>query len=134
MGILANTRSGVPGRWVMVPKDRDDAPSGLVRRRNRVIRRRRDAFQRLVVSAGATLVLGIIPPLNALLWIHLFVDALLVIYVVQLRRWRAAELQRARVVRQLPPEIDLTDEALTEPVAAVEFDDDFDLTAHRSHG
>jgi len=91
MGILASTRYGkqqVPGRWVMVPKDLPQAPR---RRRNRLIRKRRQNFLRLVVAALGTLTLGLIPGLHVILYANLAVDVLLVGYVVQLRRWHTAE-------------------------------------------
>lgn len=78
--------------------------SGPRRRRNRVIRRRRQAFARLLASAGATLVLSVIPGLHALFMAHLACDAALLLYVAQLRRWRRADAQRAQVVRRLPVE------------------------------
>jgi hypothetical protein len=91
MGILASTRYGkqqIPGRWVMVPKDLPQAPK---RRRNRIIRKRRQNFLRLIGVAVATLVLGLFPGLHALLYAHLLIDAMLAGYVVQLRRWHTNE-------------------------------------------
>lgn len=101
LGILASTRHGqqVPGRWVMVPKDLPQAPR---RRRNRVIRRRRQTFTRLLGAAAVTLILGLFPGLHALLWAHVAVDAAVIGYVVYLRRLRAREAERQRVVRELP--------------------------------
>jgi hypothetical protein len=93
MGILASTRYGkqqIPGRWVMVPKDLPQAPR---RRRNRLIRKRRQNFLRLVVAALGTLTLGLIPGLHAILYAHLAVDVVLVGYIVQLRRWHRAEMK-----------------------------------------
>jgi len=91
MGILASTRYGkqqVPGRWVMVPKDLPQAPR---RRRNRLIRKRRQNFLRLVVFALGTLTVGLVPSLHVVLYAHLAADVLLAGYVVQLRRWHKAE-------------------------------------------
>lgn len=107
MGILASTRHGrqhVPGRWVMVPKGMraTEEGSALRSRRQRVVQRRRRAFVRLLAAALATLVLGLIPGLRALLMAHVVLDVALGLYVLQLRRWRTAELERARVVRALP--------------------------------
>jgi hypothetical protein len=102
MGILASTRHTPqpPGRWVMVPKDM----ASPKRRRERVMFRRRRIFARLLLLAGVTLVLGLIPPLRVVLMAHLGVDLALVVYVFQLRRWRKAELERALVVHELAPE------------------------------
>jgi hypothetical protein len=91
MGILASTRYGkqqVPGRWVMVPKDLPQAPR---RRRNRIIRKRRQNFLRLIGLAAGTLVIGLIPGLHVLLWAHLITDLVLAGYVLQLRRWATHE-------------------------------------------
>lgn len=114
MGILESARRGQehpPGRWVMIPKGLNAAPQ---RRRNRVIRRRRQNFQRLVLAAAATLLLGAIPGLRALWMAHLAIDAALALYVLQLRRWRLAELQRARVVHPLPTEQPAADQTATQ--------------------
>lgn len=102
MGILASTRYGrqqVPGRWVMVPKGMAASPRT---RRQRLIQKRRRIFVRLVFAAAATLVLGLIPPLRSLLLAHLALDVAVAVYVVQLRRWHRAEIERARVLRAMP--------------------------------
>ena len=108
MGILASTRTGrshPPGRWVMVPKDLPNAPA---RRRSRIVARRRRAFERLVVAAGATLILGLLPWLRPLLYVHLALDLCVTGYVIQLRRWRMAEIERARKVHSIAPAPDDT--------------------------
>lgn len=84
----------------MVPKDLPNAPA---RRRSRIVARRRRTFERLLVAAAATLILGLIPPLRPLLWVHLALDVCVVGYIVQLRRWRAAELERMRKVHSIAP-------------------------------
>ena len=102
MDVLASTRSGrnhPPGRWVMVPKDLPNAPK---RRRERILLRRRRAFERLLVAAVGTLILGLIPHLHLLLYLNLALDLAVVGYVAQLRRWRGRERQRREVVRPLP--------------------------------
>ncbi|HVL33524.1 MAG TPA: hypothetical protein VM600_08085 [Actinomycetota bacterium] len=106
MGVLANTRATgqMPGRWVMVPSK---ARGAVDRRRNRVIRRRRQNFVRLVAASALTLVFGLIPALRALLVAHLVVDVVLVAYVVQLRRWAMALQQKQpqqRRVMRMPEE------------------------------
>jgi hypothetical protein len=91
MGILASTRYGkqqIPGRWVMVPKDLPQAPR---RRRNRIIRKRRQNFLRLIVLAVGTFIIGLIPGLHVLLWAHLITDVVLAGYVLQLRSWAKHE-------------------------------------------
>jgi len=91
MGILASARHGrthIPGRWVMVPKD---LPQGPKRRRNLVIQRRRRNFYRLIIVMVASLILGAVPGLRFFLWVSLASFGALGLYVVQLRRWHAAE-------------------------------------------
>jgi hypothetical protein len=108
MGILASARTGrshQPGRWVMVPKDLPNAPA---RRRSRIVARRRRTFERLLIAAGGTLLLGLLPWFHALLWIHLALDAGILGYVVQLRRWRMAEAERSRKVHSIAPVSDDT--------------------------
>lgn len=103
MGILASARQAgqASGRWIMVPPDPESGPR---RRRNRVIRKRRQNFQRLLLAAGVTLVLGLIPALRGFWIVHLVLDVALIGYTFQLRRWAMRESERARKVRHLPQE------------------------------
>jgi len=104
MGILANTRKTVPaspGRWIMVPRSEVTQP---VRRRGRVIRRRRQNFERLLILAGITLAVGFVPALRWMWFVHLAVDGILGFYVSRLLRWKRDEEERARVVTPLPAE------------------------------
>jgi hypothetical protein len=105
MGILGNTRKGgkaaAPGRWIMVPRSDVTAP---VRRRSRVIKRRRQNFERILALAGVTLLLGFVPKLRWMWFVHLAVDAALGFYVTRLLRWKHDEAERARVVAPLPAE------------------------------
>ena len=109
MGVLANThkRTAPPGRWIMVPRGEVTQP---VRRRSRVIRRRRQNFQRSLVVAGVTLVLGLVPALRWMLFVHLAVDAGIGLYVVRLLRWKHDEEERNRVVTPLLAEVTAGDE------------------------
>lgn len=110
MGVLANTRkqkTTPPGRWIMIPRSEVTQP---VRRRSRVIRRRRQNFQRMLVVAGATLVLGLVPALRWMLFVHLAVDAAIGFYVVRLLRWKRDEEERNRVVTPLLAEVTAGDE------------------------
>jgi len=83
----------------MVPGAADRA--GPPNRRNRLIRRRRQTFVRLLATAGITLFLGLIPHLHSLLMAHLACDAGLIVFAAHLRRVRRAEMQQRRVVRRL---------------------------------
>ncbi|MCA1831688.1 MAG: hypothetical protein ABR548_14200 [Actinomycetota bacterium] len=97
MGILENTRKPRPaasGRWIMIPRQ----PAAQGRRRTRIIRRRRQTFLRLLSVAGATLVLGLIPPLRWLLLANLAADLMVGVYVWRLLEWKKREAERARKV------------------------------------
>jgi hypothetical protein len=105
MGILANTRSSagsVPGRWIMVPSGGSSAPVPRSRR-NRLIRRRRQAFVRLLAIAAASGLLGLIPGLHALLLAHIAADLGVVAYVAYLRRLRGTEVSARSSRRALAP-------------------------------
>lgn len=103
MGVLASTRKGTspPGRWIMVPRSEVTQP---VRRRSRVIRRRRQNFERLVAAAGVTMILGFVPALRWMWFVHLAIDGAIGFYVSRLLRWKRDEEERARVVMPLPAE------------------------------
>lgn len=106
MGVIAKTnKAAAPGRWIMIPRSEVTRP---IRRRSRVIRRRRLAFQRLLVTAAVTFLIGIVPGLRWMWFVHLAVDAVIGFYVLRLLRWKRDEEERARIVMPLP-----TDEPLT---------------------
>lgn len=67
-----------------------------------VRKRRRDILIGLLSVAGATLVLGILPPLRMLWLAHLAVDGFLVAYVVMLIQVRNQAAERELKVRFLP--------------------------------
>jgi hypothetical protein len=98
MGILANARNRRterPGRWIMVPRSDVTAP---VRRRSRVIRRRRQNFERLLALAGVTFLAGFVPQLRWMWFVHLAVDGALGFYVTRLLRYKREEQERAEKV------------------------------------
>lgn len=72
----------------MVPKPDVTAPK---RRRSRVIRKRRQTFERLALAAGSTLVIGLIPGLRWFLLLHVIVDVALGVYVGRLLQWKREE-------------------------------------------
>lgn len=96
MGVLANTRSRrqqqTSGRWILIP--RNVTPS--MRRRARVLQRRRRAFERLLVVAVLTFILGIVPALRWMWFVHLAADLALGFYVARLRKWKRDERARHR--------------------------------------
>jgi hypothetical protein len=87
-------RSARGGRWILMPK----TPDELKAPRKRMKRRRRRLFTALVLSAGLTLTLGLIPPLRELLKVHAAVDLILIGYVMYLvqAKHREAGFYQAR--------------------------------------
>lgn len=73
-----------------------------VPRRGSARRRRRDILLSLLVAAGSTLVLGVIPGLRMLWIVHVAADVLLFGYVALLVRQRNLATERALKVRLLP--------------------------------
>ena len=81
-----------------------NAPASSARRRSRIIRRRRQYFERLLMAAGLTLVIGFIPHLHWMWFVHLAVDAGLGFYVTRLLGYKRAEMEsRAKPVVDEPP-------------------------------
>jgi hypothetical protein len=72
------------------------------RRRNRIIRRRRQNFTRLLAAAATALVLAFLPRLGFMLWVHLALDATIGLYVWRLLVYKQRDRQRAQVVTELP--------------------------------
>jgi hypothetical protein len=105
MGILESARrpakaSAASGRWIMVPRH----VNAVSRRRNRIIRRRRQNFTRMLAFCGASLMLALLPRLHWMVWVHLSADAALGLYVWRLLVYKQRERQRAAVVTELPLE------------------------------
>jgi len=104
MGILASTRKSKaerPGRWIMVPRSDVTQP---VRRRSRVIRRRRQMFERLLAAAAITLIAGFLPGLHWIWFVHLAVDGVLGIYVTRLLRYKRDQQERVEKVTDISTE------------------------------
>ena len=66
--------------------------------------RRRQLFTALLVAAGTTLVLGILPELRWMLYAHLVVDVLLALYVAFLLRVKNSRSSRDEVEEDVQPE------------------------------
>ncbi len=85
----------------MVPRSDVTAPVG---RRGRIIRRRRQNFERLVAAAAITLLAGFIPNLRWMWFVHVAVDGVLGMYVTRLLRYKREEMERREKVSELPTE------------------------------
>jgi hypothetical protein len=77
-------------------------PGNTRSRATDVAKRRRDVVLALLAGMGATLVLGIVPPLRFLLGLHLLLDVLFVTYLGLLARARTIATERDVKVRYLP--------------------------------
>lgn len=99
MALLAETNKSSTGRWVMVPRKGERFMGPRDRNRMRVRRRRRAVFSFLVQATALTLLIGLFPPLRAMLVGTVILAILLVAYVGVLVRIRALERQRARIER-----------------------------------
>ena len=82
------------------PAPREPAPGPVPRRA--VLRRRRQQLVLLLAAMGATLALGLLPPLRSLWTVHLLLDAVCAGYAVWLRRTHRAQVTRRDKVRYLP--------------------------------
>lgn len=71
-------------------------------RRARTLKRRRDILVTLLVAMGATLVLGILPPLRMLWAAHIVLDIVFAAYVGLLLRARGLAAEREMKLRFLP--------------------------------
>jgi hypothetical protein len=76
--------------------------SGGTARRMRTQRRRREVFYSLAGGSVATLLLGMVPGLHAVLMVHLLVDIAFVGYLAALVRFRNVAAERDMKLRFLP--------------------------------
>lgn len=81
---------GMPRAWVVEA------------RRLGIQRRRRQVARMLLVMAGATLVVGLLPGLHAVLVLHVITDVLLVSYLTMLAKARRQAAGRRRTVSTEP--------------------------------
>jgi hypothetical protein len=86
-----------PGRPAPRAVARPGAPT-----KSEIRKRRRDILFGLLAAMGGTLVLGLLPPLRALLTLHLILDVVFVAYVALLIRARSVSAERELKVRFLP--------------------------------
>lgn len=102
MGLIESTRRPKPpasGRWIMVPRN----TSSSARRRARIVRRRRQMFVRMLAFAGTTLILGLLPHLHILLFLHVATDASIAYFVLRLVRLKTTERKGTRLLVAVPP-------------------------------
>jgi len=91
LSVLAEANKGTAGRWVLMPRQGRRFLGPEDRQRARLRRRRRFVFMTLLEVMGLTTLMGLFPPLRAMLYVTGFLVALLVAYVALLLKLRADE-------------------------------------------
>jgi hypothetical protein len=99
MDLLAETNMSHTGRWLLVPRKGERFLGARDRKRVRVRRRRRLIFSFLLESTLVTLLIGLFPPLRAMLVGTTVLAVLLVSYVGLLIHIRGMERHQARIER-----------------------------------
>lgn len=97
MDLLAEANRAHAGRWVLVPRKGERFMGPRDRRRVRVRRRRRHILAVLLDAAAVTLLIGLFPPLRAMLVGTALLTGLLLLYVGLLVHLRAQDLRLARL-------------------------------------
>jgi len=97
MDLLAEANRAHAGRWVLVPRKGERFMGPRDRRRVRVRRRRRHVLAVLLDAAAITLLIGLFPPLRAMLVGTALLVGLLLLYVGLLVHLRAQDLRLARL-------------------------------------
>ncbi len=97
MDLLAEANRAHAGRWVLVPRKGERFMGPRDRRRVRVRRRRRLVLAVLLDAAAITLLIGLFPPLRAMLVGTALLVGLLLLYVGLLVHLRAQDLRLARI-------------------------------------
>jgi hypothetical protein len=98
MDLLAEANRSVPGRWVIMPRRGARFMDPRDRSRARIRRRRRQVLALLGEVTGLLVIIGLFPPLHAMLYGALILLGLLLVYGATLARVRAADTTRARLV------------------------------------
>lgn len=97
MDLLAETNRAPAGRWVLVPRKGERFLGARDRKRMRVRRRRRLIFSFLVEATALALLIGLFPPLRAMLVGAAILGVILVLYVGLLVHLRTQERHVALV-------------------------------------
>jgi hypothetical protein len=97
MDLLAEANRNLPGRWVIMPRRGARFMAPRDRTRARIRRRRRQVLALLGEVTGLFVIIGLFPPLHAMLYGALVLLGLLLVYGAMLTRVRAAESARTRL-------------------------------------
>jgi hypothetical protein len=98
MDVLAETHRRGSGRWVVMPRKGAAIKDFRDLSRARVRRRRRQIIAGLAEATGLFLLMGVFPPLHAMLVPGLILLGVLLLYMSLLARVKATESERARVL------------------------------------
>jgi hypothetical protein len=98
MSLLADTNRTSPGRYVLMPRKGERFMGPRDREHVRVRRRRRTFFMVLLEASGLSLLIGLFPPLRAMLYLTAVLGTLLLAYSLLLVKLKADEqhLQQLR--------------------------------------
>jgi hypothetical protein len=140
MDVLAETHRSGSGRWVVMPRKGAAIKDFRDLSRARIRRRRRQILTGLAEATGLFLLMGVFPPLHAMLMPGLVLLGVLLLYMSLLARVKGAESERARVlaVARARAEAEPQEAPAAAPLAsglpAVELDliaDDVHVIVHR---
>jgi hypothetical protein len=98
MDVLAETHRSGSGRWVVMPRKGAAIKDFRGLSKARIRRRRRQILAGLAEATGLFLLMGVFPPLHAMLVPGLVLLGVLLLYMSLLARVKAAESERARVL------------------------------------
>jgi hypothetical protein len=135
MDVLAETHRSGSGRWVVMPRKGAAIKDFRDLSRARIRRRRRQILTGLAEATGLFLLMGVFPPLHAMLMPGLVLLGVLLLYMSLLARVKGAESERARVlaVARARAEAEPQEAPATAPVATGLLVDELDLIADDVH-
>jgi hypothetical protein len=99
LNVLAEANKVTAGRWVLMPRQGRRFLGAEDRQRARMRRRRRAVFMTILEVMALTTIMGLFPPLRAMLYVTMFLAILLAAYIALLLKIRADELSDVRLRR-----------------------------------
>ncbi len=96
LNVLAEANKVTAGRWVLMPRQGRRFLGPEDRQRARMRRRRRAVFMTMLEVMALTTIMGLFPPLRAMLYVTVFLAILLVAYIALLLKIRADEVSGVR--------------------------------------
>jgi Flp pilus assembly protein TadB len=96
LNVLAEANKVTAGRWVLMPRQGRRFLGPEDRQRARLRRRRRAVFMTMLEVMALTTIMGLFPPLRAMLYVTVFLSILLVAYIALLLKIRADERSGVR--------------------------------------